>query len=51
MTAYYCYVTKLVVPLISHNKLKLFSIDLVGVKAAVVLQEAGKSKHYIKLRI
>ena len=51
ITKYYCFVTKLVFPTISEAELKLISTHSLRVKAACLLQQAGKDSVYIKLRL
>lgn len=51
ITKYYRYVTQMVFPTISKDELSLFSCHSIRVKAAVLLQEAGKDGPYIKLRL
>ena len=51
VTAYYRFVTKLVMPNISKEELKLISTHSIRVRACVLLHEAGKDASFIKLRI
>ena len=51
VTDYYRFVTKLVMPNISAEELKLISTHSIRVRACVLLHEAGKGKSFIKLRI
>ena len=51
VTAYYRFVTKLVMPNISPEELKLISTHFIRVRACVLLHEAGKDGPFIKLRI
>lgn len=51
VTEYYRKVTKMVFPSISRDELMLISTHSLRVKAAVLLQEAGKDGTYIKLRL
>ena len=51
VTAYYRFVTKLVMPNISAEELKLISTHSIRVRACVLLHEAGKDGSFIKLRL
>ena len=51
ITKYYRFVTKLVFPSISDAELKFILTHSVRVKAACLLQQAGKDSVYIKLRL